>query len=286
MYDTAIIGGGPAGVSAAINLKLLNKSFIWFGRKQLSEKGGKAELVKNYPGLPDVTGAQLMWALKNHTECMGIEICDEVVTGVYPAGGSFTLLAKEKQYEARTVILCTGADANRSAEGEDEFVGRGISYCATCDGFLYRGKTIGIYLDEKKYEEEARFLCGIARKVYLFPLYRGCDISADNVETIVKKPTAFRGGARLERVVYNGGSREVDGMFILKSALSPAILVHGLEIEDGHVYTDRTMATGTEGVFAAGDCTGRPYQYAKAIGEGNVAAQSAAEYLASRKSAT
>ncbi len=321
MYDAAIIGGGPAGVSAAINLKLLNKNFIWFGESDLSKRGAKAEKINNYPGLYGVTGAQLMWAFKNHTESMDIKIIDEVITGIYGKGGAFTLLAKDKPYKAKCVILCLGAEAAKTAEGESDFVGKGISYCATCDGFLYRGKTIGVYLNDKKYEEEAAFLCSIAKKVYLFPMYQNCEISAENVEIIYKKPTKFTGtldvgegnfsagsasadgaeggdvssvfgsvgGAgfgnndKLARVHFAGGYRDVDGMFILKTAISPAALVKGLDISDGAIYTDKKMATSVDGVFAAGDCTGAPYQYAKAVGEGNVAAHSAVDYLGSLK---
>lgn len=282
-YDAAIIGGGPAGVSAAINLKLLDKKFIWFGESNLSTKGGKAENINNYPGLYGVTGKQLMWAFKNHTELMHISIRDEVITGVYGKGGAFILLAKDKQYEAKTVILCVGAEAAKTAEGESEFVGRGISYCATCDGFLYRGKTIGVYLNEKKYEDEAQFLCSIAKKVYLFPLYQNSGLAPENAEIIVKRPTKFTGSGKIEKVHFNGGERDIDGMFILKSAISPSALVKGLKLEDGAVWVDRKMSTTVSGVFAAGDCTGAPYQYAKAIGEGNVAAHSAVEFLAGLK---
>ncbi len=283
IYDAAIIGGGPAGASAAINLKQLNKKFIWFGESKLSSKGGKAEKITNYPGLYGVTGSQLMWAFKNHTELMNIQITDEVITGVYGKGGAFMLLAKDKQYEAKTVILCVGAEAAKTAEGESEFVGKGISYCATCDGFLYKGKTIGVYLTEKKYEDEAEYLCSLAQKVYLFPLYQDCEIKAENAEHIIKKPVKFTGSGKIERVHFNGGEREIDGMFILKSAISPTALIKGLKTENGAVYVDRKMATSVSGVFAAGDCTGAPYQYAKAVGEGNVAAHSAVEYLADFK---
>ncbi len=279
MYDIAIIGGGPAGVSAAINAKLLNKTVIWFGETELSKKGALAENVKNYLGLNGVTGKELMWAFKNHAESMGLVPTDEIVTGVYGKGGKFTLLAKDSQYKAKSVIICSGSDSTKTAEGEENYVGRGLSYCATCDGFLYKGKTIGVYLSERKYEPEAQMLCEIAKKVYLFPLYPNCAIKGDNVEIIVKKPVKFTGEGKLERVAFSGGEREVDGMFILKSAISPASLVNGLIIEDGHVKVDRAMRTNIVGVFAAGDCTGRPYQYAKAVGEGNVAAHSAFEYL-------
>ena len=111
MYDIAIIGSGPAGVSAALNLKVLGKNFIWFSSRAVSKKVEKAELIKNYPGLPDVTGGELAASLKTHFEKMDIPLTEEVVTGIYDTGGKFTLLAKDKQYEAQAVILRLDAEA-------------------------------------------------------------------------------------------------------------------------------------------------------------------------------
>ena len=261
MYDCAIIGGGPAGVSAALNLKALGKNFIWLSSSAVSKKVAQAELIKNYPGLPDVTGGELGWTFRNHCEGMNIRLTEELVTGVYETDGHFTLLAKDKQYEAKTVILCLGVETAKPIDGEQDFVGRGVSYCATCDGFLFKGKKIAVLCTDKKFEHEIDF---------------------PNAEVILKNPVKLTGGMRLERVAFKNGGIDVDGMFILKGALSPATLVHGLEIKDGHIVVGRDCATNIAGVFAAGDCTGRPYQYAKAAGEGNVAAHSVVEYLSSK----
>ena len=165
-FDIAIIGGGAAGVSAVINAKILQKKFIWFASGELSKKLSQAELVKNYPGLPDVTGGELAWTLKNHCESMNIEPCEEVVTGVYQVEGGFSLLAGNNSYEAKTVILCLGVEAAKPVNGEEDFVGRGISYCATCDGFLYKGKTIAVICTDKRFEHEIEYLCSLAEKVY------------------------------------------------------------------------------------------------------------------------
>lgn len=279
MVDIAIIGGGPAGVSAAINAKILNKSFIWFSAHSVSPKVARAELIKNYPGLPDVTGGELGWTLKNHAESMGIELVEEVITGVYGTGGKFTLLAGEKDYEAKTVVLCLGVQTQKPVEGEEKFLGRGVSYCATCDGFMYKGKDIAVLCTDKRFEHEINFLCSIARKAYVMPLYKDYSVTADNAEIILKTPLKIEGESRVGKIIFNDGEREVDGVFILKSALPPATLVHGIAMEDGHIRVDRNMRTNIDGIFAAGDCTGRPYQYVKSAGEGNVALHSAVEYL-------
>lgn len=280
MYDIAIIGSGPAGVSAAINAKILNKSFIWFGSHSTSKKVGRAELIKNYPGLPNISGEQLAWVLKNHTESMGIELRQEVVTGIYDTDGKFTLLAGNKDYEAKTVILCLGVEAAKPVEGEEQFLGRGISYCATCDGMLYKGKNIAVVCMDKHFEHEVEFLCEIAHTCAVIPMYRGYEINAQNAEIILKSPVKYSGDMRVREVHFKDGKIAVDGVFILKSAISPATLVHGLGVEDGHIKVNRACATNIPGIFAAGDCTGRPYQYAKAVGEGNIAVHSAVEYLA------
>lgn len=279
MYDIAVIGGGPAGVSAVINAQILGKSYIWFASEEVSKKVARAEVIRNYPGLPDVTGKNFAKALKKHTALLGIALAKEVITGVYPAEGSFSLLAGSNAYEAKSVILCTGVSAMKPVDGEERLLGRGVSYCATCDGFLYRGKTIAVLCTDKRYESEVEFLCNVAEKAYVMPLYKDYNIKAKNAEIILKTPVKFVGEERLTAVEFKDGKIDADGVFVLKSAFSPATLVNGLKCEDGAIVVDRGMRTNIAGLFAAGDCTGRPYQYIKAAGEGNIAAHSAIEYL-------
>ncbi len=278
MYDSIVIGGGPAAVSAAINLKILNKNFLWLGAAS-SKKAASAELVRNYPGLPEVTGRQLMWAFENHAGRLGAVRRAELATAVYDLGGRFAVAAGTETYEGKTVILCTGVSAQKPIEGEEEFLGRGVSYCATCDGFLYKGKKIAVLLFDKAFEHEAEYLCTLAEKAYVMPMYRGCGVKAENAEITVRMPAAIRGGLKAEKLVFADGELAVDGIFVLRASVSPAVLLRGLQTEGGHVVADRQCRTNVAGVFAAGDCTGRPYQYAKAVGEGNIAAHSAAEYL-------
>lgn len=280
MYDIAIIGSGPAGISAALNLKALGKNFIWFSSRTVSKKVGQAELIRNYPGLPDVTGGELAWTFQNHYEGMNIKLTQEVVTGVYDTGEGFTLIAGNEQYTAKAVILCLGVQTVKPLAGEEEFIGRGVSYCATCDGFLYKDKTIGVLCYDKQFEHEIGFLAGIAKKVYVMPMYRGYEIGFPNAEVVLKNPVRLSGDMRLRKIEFKEGAIEADGLFILKGAISPSTLLHGLQTEGGHIVVKRDCSTNIAGVFAAGDCTGRPYQYVKAAGEGNVAAHSAVEYLA------
>lgn len=279
-YDCIIIGSGPAGLSAAINLKTYNKNFLWFGNANLSEKVLKAEKVTNYPGLPEVTGQELAEAFLVHKESAGLEIIDKIVSTIYDMGGYYTVMAENQFFETDSIILATGVVPSTQYAGEAEFLGRGVSYCATCDGALYKGKTIAIAATAKRFEHEIEFLTDLAEKVYLFPYYKDCEIEKENVEMIKKPIKEIKGGFRVEELVCGENeSLKVDGIFIMRSAIAPTTLLNKLEVKDGHIKVNRQMETNVKGVFAAGDCTGKPYQYAKAVGEGNVAAHSVIEYL-------
>lgn len=279
MYDVAIIGGGAAGVSAALTLQALKKQFVWFGKKEFSEKIRKAELIRNYPGLPSVSGEALSKAFAAHVEEMGINVTDKTVTGVYMLGTHYAVVCNEETFETKTVILATGVESVKPILGELEFLGRGVSYCATCDGFLYKDKTIAVVCSSKEYEHEAVYLAEIAKKVYFVPFYKTVGTLPENVEIIRGVPTQIVGEKKANMLRFKDKDVGVDGVFFLKSAISPSALVPGLETENGHVKVDRACKTNLAGCFAAGDCTGRPYQYVKAAGEGNVAAHSAVEFL-------
>jgi len=287
MLDCIIVGSGPAGISAALTLQANRKSFMIFGGKHLSEKVEKAEKIHNYPGLSDVSGKEFLKALQGQLSDAKIAITEEKVGGVYALKEGFTVLTQDgKTYESRTVILACGVENIKGIEGEESFFGRGVSYCATCDGFLYKGKTIAVLCTSKRLEHEIGFLAGYAKQIYLIPMYKNVEITGENITRVVQMPKAIVGDKRVEKLVFAtaidenfGKELPIDGIFMLKESLSPAILVGGLEMENGHVKVTRTLSTNLPGLYAAGDCTGRPYQYAKAVGEGNVAAHSVSEFL-------
>ena len=279
-YDCIIIGSGPAGLSAAINLKIYNKNFLWFGNANLSDKVEKAEQVNNYPGLPGVTGKELQQAYLSHKEAMNLEIKDKIVSSIYDMGGYFNVMAENEFFETDSIILAVGVVAANQYAGEAEFVGRGVSYCATCDGALYKGKKIAVVSTAKRFEHEVKFLADLAEQVYFFPFYKDCEVEGDNIERIQKAIKEVKGGFRADTLVLGDGSElAVDGIFIMRNAIAPTTLLSKLEMEDGHIGVNRKMETNVEGVFAAGDCTGKPYQYTKAVGEGNIAAHSVIAYL-------
>lgn len=282
-YDIAIIGTGPAGVSAAITAKIRNKKTLLLGSKQLSEKIQKAHLIQNYPGLPSVTGQQLKASLQKHLEQMQIEITEDKATLIVSMGDFFMIQTPTEMYEADSVILATGMATGKVYPGEEEYLGRGVSYCATCDAPLYRGKTAAVIGFSSREEPEVDFMAEYAETVYYFPMYKGEVQVSGRVRVIREIPAEIIGDSKVTGLRSNAGTHAVDGVFILRESVAPGQLMPGLEMDDGHVRVDRSMATSIPGCFACGDMVGRPYQYIKAAGEGNIAALSAAAYLDEKK---
>lgn len=281
--DIAIIGSGPAGVSAAITARLRGKSLLLFGSKDLSEKIGKAHKIQNYPGLPDVSGEELRGAFQKHLDAMGVSVTEARVNAVYAMGDYFAVQTANETYEATAVILATGVVQGKALPGEEEFLGRGVSYCATCDAPLYRGKRVAVIGSSPAAEPEAAYMAEVAASVLYLPLYEGTPDLPGTVQVIREKPTAVTGETLVTALHTEAGAYPVDGVFLLRDAMAPTQLVPGLEGAGGHVAVNARMQTNLPGCFACGDAVGLPYQYIKAAGEGNVAALSAVEYLAAQK---
>lgn len=282
MYDCIIIGSSVAGISAAINLKIRKKEFLLIGSKDFSAKVQKAELIQNYVGMPSLSGCELSDALASHLDDMEIEITEARVNSIMRMGDTFMLSAGSDVYETKSVVLATGVEFSKKIEGEDEFLGKGVSYCATCDGFFYRGKTIAVVGSSKEAEKELDYLADLAASVYYFPLYKLEDGTTfkENITLVADRPAKLVGEERVKTIVDRKDTAwEVDGVFFLKDALAPSTLLQGLEDDGMHIVVDRQMRTNIPGCFACGDCTGRPYQYMKAAGEGNIAAHSVVEFL-------
>ena len=278
-YDIAIVGSGPAGLSAAINAKIRNKNFIILGNKNLSSKVTKAPKVNNYLGLPGIDGNQLKDHFQNHLDQMGIEITEKKINNIYAMGDYFALMANEEMIEATSVILATGVEFTKPIKGEESFLGKGVGYCATCDAPLYRDKNVAIIGYNHEAEEEARYVQELADKVYYIPMYRD-EVSFDSEIQIIKdRPVEVQGETLVDKLVLKESSIDVDGVFFIKDSVSPNHLMPGLDMEEGHIKVDRTMATNIPGCFAAGDIVGKPYQYIKSSGEGLIAALSAVSYL-------
>lgn len=284
-YDVCIIGTGPAGLSAAITLKIRNKSILLFGNDEVSQKVAKAHEIQNYLGIPAVKGQELARQFQEHTEQMGISITKDPITAVYAMGDYFALQSKSNQtYESKAMILATGVSFGKPYPGEEQYLGRGVSYCATCDAPLYKDKIIAMVGSSKQDEEEALFMSEIAKKVYYIPLYeKGGFPVKPNLEIIQDKPIAIEGNFKADALVLENQKLSVDGIFLLRESVSPSQLVPGLQMDGNHVLVNRKMETNLSGCFACGDLVGTPYQYIKSAGEGNIAALSAVSYLSQKE---
>jgi thioredoxin reductase (NADPH) len=262
MYDIAIIGGGPAGLSAAVNARARNKTVLVVTNSPAESPLYKAKKVNNYLGMPNMTGAQMLDAFVAHAEAAGAELRTGKVLSILPMGDSFYLNIGSDVAEAKAVILATGVARGAKYPGEAELLGAGVSYCATCDGMLYRGKKVAVIGLSSDAQHEADFLRSLNCEVLYFD-----------------KPQKFeiKGAGKVEALAANGAVYPVDGVFILRPTLAPTDLLPSLAMEGGYIAVDRQMHTNIPGVFAAGDCIGAPLQVANAVGDGLTAGQRAAE---------
>jgi len=279
-YDIAIIGTGPGGVSAAITSKIRNKSVLLIGSADLSSKMTKAHAIFNYPGFPGISGQDLGKALKAHLDSMEIAITEDRIASIYAMGDYFALQGGKEIYESTTVIIGSGVVAGKSLPGEEQLLGRGVSYCATCDAPLYKNKATAVVGYSRSEEAEARFLSEVCSEVLYFPMYRDDPELPESVRVIREAVMSIDEQDGKRRVVTRENAYPVDGVFVLRESISPGQLVPGLELRDGSfIKVDRLMATNIPGCFACGDVVGQPFQYIKAAGEGNIAALSAVAYL-------
>lgn len=275
MYDIAVIGAGPAGYSAAINARKREKSVIVIG--QNTGWLSRAESIENYPGMPGVSGQEMLCAMADQARNMGAELRGGVVHQVIAMGDSFALSLGADFVEARKVILATGAKQPKLLPGEERLLGRGVSYCGTCDGMLYRGKNVAVIGAGAEAVPEANFLMSLCQSVTYFGKP---DEALDScIQVRGEKVTEITGELRADGLVASGENMPFDGVFIFREAMALSSLLPGLEMEGAFIKVDRQMRTSLDGVYAAGDCTGLPLQVAKAVGEGCIAALCACQEL-------
>jgi thioredoxin reductase (NADPH) len=280
LYDIAIIGGGPAGLSAALTARIRGKTVALFEHLDFSRKLQRAHDVDNYLGMPHRTGTDIMREMADHALAHEPDVIREKVISVFPGKKDFTIACKEEMYTARTVILATGVTSGALFEGEKDLLGKGVSYCATCDGMFFRGKTVAVISYGKEGEADAAYLANLCKEVYYLPQYRDeMNLRADNIIVENVMPRRIEGENKTEKLITSKGEMHVDGVFIIRESDPVENLVRGLSLDGTHIAVDRQMRTNINGLYACGDCTGKPYQVSKAVGEGLVAALSAVEYL-------
>ena len=303
VWDVAVVGGGPAGLSAALYAARKNLSTILI-TMDLGGQVGITHLVTNYPGLPVIEGPELVRLMFEQAYMYGLErLIGERVTGVRVEGRAKVLeLQSGKEVKARSVIVASGAQKRKlEIPGEDEFAGRGVVYCSTCDGPFYRDKTIAIVGGGNSAMEAAIEMSGIAKKVYVVSRkeWSGDDVLVDKASSLhgIKKlvgyePLEISGGEVVEKLrlrnLKKGTERtlSVDGVFI-EVGLSPnsdPLLDLANTNQRGEVVVDAMGDTGVRGVFAAGDVTAtKDKQIVIAAGEGAKAALAAFDYLITQR---
>ena len=277
-YDIAIIGSGPAGLSSAIDAKIRNKNIILFGNKEISNKVALAPSIENYLGIPNTNGKEIIEKFKNHINDLDIEITNERITAIYSMGEYFAVMSGDKMYEAKTVIMATGVEFTKPLKGEQELLGRGVGYCASCDGMLYKGKSVAVIGYNHEAIEDANYLSEIAERVYFIPMKKVEGILNPNVGIINDRVVEISKEDRID-VIMKSSKLTVDGVFVIKDSISPANLVPGLEVDGIHIKNNKQLETNIPGLFVAGDCAGKPYKYVKSAGAGQIAAHMAVEYL-------
>lgn len=280
-YDVVVVGAGPAGISAAINVANRKRSVLLLDSQAPFAKTRRAPTIPNYPGFTYASGEDLAAAFVEHMERFEIPFSKEKVSKIMPDEGELLVFTDKEMYHARAVILATGVYREADLEGEDALIGRGVSYCANCDGRLFAGKDVAFISYIPEGEEEAAVLYeDLGVTLTYIPLYAGEPTLPQGVTVLPReRPDRLHREDGKVVVELKAGPLKVDGVFVHKTSVAPGDLVDGIQVDDRHILVGRDMSAGPPGVFAAGDCTGEPYQIAKAVGEGQVAALHALSYL-------
>jgi len=286
MADIIILGNGPAGISSAAYTARAGLDTMVIGRD--SGALSKAGEIENYYGFPTpIPGEQLVRNGIDQAERLGVSIVSDEVLGI-SYDGEFTVQSKQGAYKAPCVILATGASRKSPRiEGLSKFEGKGVSYCAVCDAFFYRGKAVAVLGDGDYALHEAAELLPVVGSVTV--LTNGRQPSAEFPEQISvnkKEIEALRGDSVLESIAFRDGSTQpLSGVFVALGVASSTDFARtmGAETENGRIVVNDRMQTNIPGLYAAGDCTGGMYQISKAVYDGARAATSAIQYLRSRK---
>lgn len=239
----------------------------------------RAERIDNYPGLPQISGKELLSRFRAQAADMGVVTIEQLARQIMPNSDGYMTLVGNDIIESRAIVLAMGAARPKLLPGEEELLGRGVSWCGTCDGMFYRGKKVAVLSAWAGGIEEAEFLAGLASEVDYYLLAQHTQPENPPYRLCAGKPQSIRREANQLVLKTDAGEYRYDGIFIFRPAVSPDTLLPGLKTEGAFIPVDRRMATNLPRVYACGDCTGQPLQIAKAVGEGNVAAISASADL-------
>jgi thioredoxin reductase (NADPH) len=293
MYDIVIIGGGPAGLTAGIYASSLGlKTLIIEGESP--PRITLATKINNYPGFPEgISGIELLNKIKKQALSYGVEIIKGNVSSLNLIGPIKNVIVRNKNITCKAIILAIGIKSTElKIEGEDKFIGLGLSYCVVCDGPLFKNKRVLLIGSGEEAIEDALFLSNLASEVFFIALEKmneeQINLLKNNGIKILEgvKLKAIKGEKIVQKVLLEkiDGKEEllnIDGIFIVtrEIPLMKILSKAGLEIEGNYIKVNNKQETNIEGVYAAGDCTGGGAQVVIAAGEGAKAAINAAAYI-------
>ncbi len=287
MYDVIIIGGGPAGLTAAIYCARAKLKTLVLDKDESALK--RAHRIENYFGIESISGEELLETGKTQALQFGAEIRQEEALSIIPSGEGYVVETANNKYEAKAVILAVGVRRSKpEIKNIEKFEGKGISYCAICDAFFFKNKTVAVLGNSDYTIKEAMELREYAKKVYILTngkelnLSPGFQEKAAEFEVIRKRVIEVFGKDSLEGIRFeNGKELRVEGFFIATDPSSPLTLARklGLRVENGIIVTDKEQSTGIPGIFACGDCTSKEKQLSIAVGEGAKAGLSVIKYV-------
>ena len=298
MHDIIIIGGGPAGITAGIYAKRAGMNTTIFEKMGAGGQIMLTDTVENYPGFKSISGPELGQKFEGHAQAVGVEIKYEEVQKVQTEGKIHRIITDSDEYETIAVIVATGSQPRKlQVEGEEKFTGRGVSYCAVCDGAFFRDKVVAVIGGGDSAIKEALYLTSLVKKVIV--IHRRDKLRAEKIlqeqafnnpkiefvwDSIVEK---ILGDEKFEGLmiknVKNPEEKEtlkVDGVFVYIGNIPNTQFVDVEKTTSGQIITNTSMETNVPGIYAAGDCRNTPLkQITTCVGDGALAAYTAAEYV-------
>ncbi len=293
-YDLIVLGGGPTAIGCAIYAARFAMDVLIVG-KMFGGLIATTHLVENYPGITSISGSGLMDMFKDHMDSLQIPYISDEIRSIEILEEHFILHSFFQKFKAYSICIATGSERRKlGIPGEEEFAGRGVSYCATCDGPFYKDKVVCVIGGSDSAAKEALFLSQNTKKVYI--LYRGEGLRAEpinkkrvleneKIEIIYKtNVTEIKGERKVKYVVFDNGKHlEVDGVFIEIGSIPNSDLAKHIGVgtnQKGEIIINRKSETNVQGIFAAGDVADAPFKQAiTGVSEGVIAAYSAFDYV-------
>ena len=297
MYDLIIIGGGPAGLTAGIYAVRYGMDTVVLEKNVMPGQIAATDMVENYTGFTAISGPELMQRFKEHAETVGVKIESAEVSSIISENGKKVVVTDSGTLESKTVIIATGANPKKlGIPGEKEFMGKGVSYCATCDAPFYKGKTVIVVGGGESALTDALILSNVVKKVYI--IHRRDKLRASRIlqERVSRKPNIdivwdtvpeeIQGKAGVENVILRNlktrdvYTLQVDGVFVYIGIRPSTEFIDVKKNSSGFILTNEKLETSIPGIYAAGDCRDTSiWQVVTAVADGAVAAVSAHEYI-------